>query len=35
MDADEIGFLLADPPGWLVDERERHQKVLKEQAEGR
>ena len=35
MDADEIGVLLADPPGWIVDERERHQKVLKEQAEGR
>lgn len=33
--ADEIGALLADPPRWLVVERETHQKVLSEQAEAR
>ena len=32
MTADQIGALLADPPGWLVDERETHRKVLKEQS---
>ena len=29
--ADQIGALLADPPGRLLDERETHRKVLKEQ----
>ena len=29
---DEIGELLANPPGWLVDERETHRKVLEEEA---
>ena len=32
MTADEIGTLLADPPGWLLDERETHRKVLDEQS---
>ena len=32
MTADEIGALLADPPGWLLDERETHKKVLDEQS---
>jgi hypothetical protein len=30
LDADEIGALLADPPAWLVRERETHRGVLAE-----
>lgn len=31
LDADQIGELIADPPGWLIDERETHRKVVEEQ----
>lgn len=30
--ADEIGMLIADPPGWLIDERNTHAKVLKDKS---
>lgn len=30
LDADQIGTLLADPPAWLVAERETQRKVLRE-----
>lgn len=30
LDADEIGALLADPPAWLIHEREVHREVLAE-----
>jgi hypothetical protein len=30
LDADQIGALLADPPTWLVQERETHRGVLAE-----
>lgn len=30
--SDEIGALIADPPGWLVDERATHAKVLEEKS---
>jgi len=32
LDADQIGALLADPPSWLVREREIHRDVLAAQA---
>lgn len=32
---DEIGDLIANPPGWLIDERETHRKVLEEQSRSR
>lgn len=30
LDADQIGALIADPPAWLVTERETHRKVVRE-----
>lgn len=32
MTSDEIGELIADPPEWLIRERQTHQKVLKDEA---
>ena len=31
LDADQVGALLADPPEWLVRERETHREVVAEQ----
>ena len=31
LDADQVGALLADPPEWLVRERETHREVVTEQ----
>ncbi|NLE97987.1 MAG: hypothetical protein GX596_08370 [Propionibacterium sp.] len=33
MDAGQIGELLADPPGWLIDERETAKKVARERSQ--
>ncbi len=32
LDADQIGALLADPPSWLVHERDVHRDVLAAEA---
>ena len=32
LDADQIGALIADPPGWLIRERESYREVIAEKA---